>query len=244
MKSSKFTSLSTARNYIQPYTSAVISEETYSNGVYRFTVPQNTAFTDATSFLHNSACSFIDNLGLVTSFGQGAFYNNTGNSVFGNVTFGDDAFGLSTGNNIMKNCTFGNYSFYQATGKNKIGNIIASGATGLIGYQSNGEFTIEGNVGTTNAGNYANFFLESTSIIYAKKAKLTSNSGGVEGDLLTAFNYGCTLFFGNEKYQVTSGTTAQRPVVAKVGYQYFDTTLGYNINWNGTVWVNSVGATI
>jgi len=194
----KFTNLNTAKNYVQSYTSAILSEQSYSNGVYRFTVPQNTAFTVGTSFLHNSACSFIDNLGLVTSFGQGAFYNNTGNSTFGNATFGDDSFTLTTGNYLFGNCTFGNYNFYQCSGIYSFGNVLST--TGLFGYQSNGVFTINGNIGPTNASNYTDFFLESTSIIYAKKAKLTSNAGAIEGDLLTALNYGCSLFFGGEKY--------------------------------------------
>jgi hypothetical protein len=42
-----------------------------------------------------------------------------------------------------------------------------------------------------------------------------------------------------------SGTTAQRPVKGLwVGRPYFDTTLGYAINYNGTSWVNSVGAPV
>lgn len=43
---------------------------------------------------------------------------------------------------------------------------------------------------------------------------------------------------------VDSGTTLERPIPTKVGYSYFDTTLGHPIWWNGTVWKNSVGATV
>ena len=39
-----------------------------------------------------------------------------------------------------------------------------------------------------------------------------------------------------------SGTTAQRPTSQKwVGRPYFDTTLGYEIHWNGTQWVKYDG---
>lgn len=39
-----------------------------------------------------------------------------------------------------------------------------------------------------------------------------------------------------------SGVTADRPVqTLLVGQFYFDTTLGYPIYWNGTVWVDSAG---
>jgi len=45
------------------------------------------------------------------------------------------------------------------------------------------------------------------------------------------------------------GTTAQRPLSVffteiKVGAEYFDTTLGYSISWNGSNWVDSTGTII
>lgn len=33
-----------------------------------------------------------------------------------------------------------------------------------------------------------------------------------------------------------SGTTANRPVNAEIGQEYFDTTLGQDLTWNGTEW--------
>ncbi len=45
--------------------------------------------------------------------------------------------------------------------------------------------------------------------------------------------------------QIESGTTAQRPTLElTVGQQYFDTTLGKPIWWNGTVWNDATGATV
>ena len=46
-----------------------------------------------------------------------------------------------------------------------------------------------------------------------------------------------------------SGTTTQRPVQNVqvplfVGQQFFDTTLGIPIWWNGTVWKNASGTTV
>jgi hypothetical protein len=41
------------------------------------------------------------------------------------------------------------------------------------------------------------------------------------------------------------GTTALRPVLGlQIGQFYFDTTLGYPIWWNGTVWKNASGTTV
>lgn len=43
----------------------------------------------------------------------------------------------------------------------------------------------------------------------------------------------------------SSGTTAQRPDKGLfIGRQYFDTSLGYVIHYNGTNWVNSAGSTV
>lgn len=41
-----------------------------------------------------------------------------------------------------------------------------------------------------------------------------------------------------------SGNTASRPTTRPVGFSYFDTTLGYNIWWSGTNWVNASGVTV
>ena len=40
------------------------------------------------------------------------------------------------------------------------------------------------------------------------------------------------------------GTTAQRPNPSFAGQQYFDTTLGKPIWWNGSAWVDNAGATV
>jgi predicted RecA/RadA family phage recombinase len=42
-----------------------------------------------------------------------------------------------------------------------------------------------------------------------------------------------------------AGTTAQRPTTGRVpGLQFYDTTLGIPIWWNGTVWKNAAGTTV
>jgi len=43
---------------------------------------------------------------------------------------------------------------------------------------------------------------------------------------------------------IVSGTTANRPSVSKIGYQYFDTDLGYAIWWNGSDWVDATGTVV
>jgi len=41
-----------------------------------------------------------------------------------------------------------------------------------------------------------------------------------------------------------SGATSERPIITIIGFDYFDTTLGYVIYWNGSNWVNSTGTTV
>lgn len=38
-----------------------------------------------------------------------------------------------------------------------------------------------------------------------------------------------------------TGATAARPSSPEPGQQYFDTTLGYPIWWNGSAWVDATG---
>jgi hypothetical protein len=42
-----------------------------------------------------------------------------------------------------------------------------------------------------------------------------------------------------------TGTTAQRPIKGlQIGQPYFDSTLGYAIWYNGSVWVDATGGTV
>lgn len=47
----------------------------------------------------------------------------------------------------------------------------------------------------------------------------------------------------NRKYVNLNGTTSQRPSssVASLGQQFFDTSLGYPVYWNGSSWVKYDG---
>ena len=48
----------------------------------------------------------------------------------------------------------------------------------------------------------------------------------------------------SDSQPIDSGTTANRPSVSKIGYQYFDTDLGHAIWWGGSNWVDATGATV
>jgi hypothetical protein len=210
-----FTSLSTANAYVQSFTLAAITNESYNNGVYFFTVPSGSIFRENTQFLQSSDAYIIDELGLITGYGDDAFVNNNGNNVFkqtafdkyafnsssgnntfGNCSFDDDSFAGSSGNNTFGNCTFGNNVLNAASGVNTIENItlVSSGNT-FAGY-STGKFYLNGSIGASTAQNYANFFLTSTASIFVKRENLTNNAGGIEGDLARAKVNGASIFFG------------------------------------------------
>ncbi len=72
-----FTDLTTANAYVSTFTSATITDESYSNGVYYFTVPNGTSFADADDFLITSSAYIVDELGLIDQFGAGAFSTNS-----------------------------------------------------------------------------------------------------------------------------------------------------------------------
>jgi hypothetical protein len=44
--------------------------------------------------------------------------------------------------------------------------------------------------------------------------------------------------------KINKGTTALRPTTSIVAFQYFDTSLGVPIWWNGSAWVNSSGTAV
>ena len=210
-----FTSLSTANAYVQSFTLATITNESYNNGVYFFTVPSGSIFRESTQFLQSSDAYIIDELGLITGYGDNAFVNNngnnvfkstafdtyafnssTGNNTFGNCSFDDDSFAGSSGNNVFGTITVGNNFLNAAAGVNTIENItLVSSSNTFAGY-STGKFYLNGSIGASTAENYTNFFLSSTASIFVKRENLTNNAGGIEGDLARAKVNGASVFFG------------------------------------------------
>jgi len=210
-----FTDLATASAYVSTFTLATLTNESYSDGVYYFTVPNGTSFAELGGFLSYSSAYIEDDLGLINNFGIACFEGNSGNNILGNCTFGIVAFDTSSGNNTFGNCIFGGGCFIGATGNNVLGdctfgddcfeassginkfkNILLTNPTAPFGTVAKGRFEIYGNIGINETANYTNFFPSPTATIWADKSKETSNAGGLEGDLATAQANGNKLFFG------------------------------------------------
>ena len=115
-----FNSLDTARAYVQSFTSATIYNDSYWDGIYKFSVPQYTAFTNQNGFLSGYSASFQDPYGLVTSFSDDCFLQNQGNNIFLNISVGNNFLYQSIGNNIIRQINSGNDLLSYSTGDNII----------------------------------------------------------------------------------------------------------------------------
>ena len=79
-----------------------------------------------------------------------------------------------------------------------------------------------------------------TNYTETSSTSVTFVSGLNVGDLVQF-----TTIVSSNVNPTNAGTTAQRPVSGLVvGLQYYDTTLGIPIWWNGTVWKNAAGTTV
>jgi hypothetical protein len=146
-----FSDLISARAYVQAYTSAIITNESYDSTTktYCFTVPPASEFNLQDYFCNSSIMNFQDPYGLVVSFGTGGFTYNETDNIFGNVTAGNEFLQYSSGNNVMGDVT-ANYDFLAySTGNNTIGDVDTQGSKSFLS-NSSGSNTI-GNVITAES---------------------------------------------------------------------------------------------
>jgi hypothetical protein len=125
-----------------------------------------------------------------------AFFGSVGNNKIGEFIGNDNCFELSSGQNIIGDGTFRNVCFVDAASSlNTITNIIDAGDGFGKNYQGN--FLIKGNIGATDSadltGTVSFFDTGGSANLIVQLAKLTSNAGGVEGDLANAVTNGATV---------------------------------------------------
>jgi hypothetical protein len=175
-----FTNLATASAYIRTFTSATITNESYSNGTFWFTVPNGSNFANNNGFLYKLTphTAYIeDPLELISFLG-----NNT--------------LGFSSGNSFLGNVRFGTNSLVSFSGILRVRNVTLLNTSDTFGVNASGRVEIYGTIGTTTGNDYANFFPTNTAVIWAQKVMQTNNAGGIEGDLARARTNGAKLFFG------------------------------------------------
>jgi hypothetical protein len=175
-----FTNLATASAYIRTFTSATITNESYSNGTFWFTVPNGSNFANNNGFLYKLTphTAYIeDPLELISFLG-----NNT--------------LGFSSGNSFLGNVRFGTNSLVSFSGILRVRNVTLVNTSDTFGVNASGRVEIYGTIGTTTGNDYANFFPTNTAVIWARRVMQTNNAGGIEGDLARAQTNGAKLFFG------------------------------------------------
>jgi len=122
-----FNELSSARAYVQNFTSNPIFDESFDvqgNGYFFSTTP-NTSFGGNEYFCDNPDMNFQDPDGLVGNFSSKSFLNNKTNNVFGDIVVYDNFLSSSTGNNTMGVVTAGDGFLRGSSGNNTMGNVTA-----------------------------------------------------------------------------------------------------------------------
>lgn len=171
-----FENKDTAKAYIQQFTDAEITEESFDTllNAYFFTVPSGSDFNLVNDFCSSNTNSqylqFIDEFGLVKTFGDNAFYQNEANNYIKNSIFGASCFYGSKGNNILKNIVvIGDDFFRFSSGKNiiDVADIISNYCFGSVGSIENkfylcrfkGDYSFSNNAGYNEFYNcaFANF---------------------------------------------------------------------------------------
>ena len=179
-----FTDLATATTYIEQFiTPSVITDKSFNEGIFFFTVPNSTAINGY--FLIDNITPSITFASLIDRFG------------LLDLTNAQDFGYMNEGKHVLADCNFNNVAFYYFNGTisiNKINSIVNAG--GNFAQYSTGTFIFNGDIGPLESANFGSgFFLNSTATILANASKYTSNAGGIQGDLQTAITNGCNVFF-------------------------------------------------
>jgi hypothetical protein len=160
--------------------------ESFGNNYINRAIASNDFFAGSSGNNTIDYCEAVDN----------AFSGSIGNNKIAEFIGIDNSFRDSIGNNTIGDGTFGERAFLGAQSElNTITNIID--ASDNFGKVYTGNFMIRGDIGDTDAADLlgtATFFnaVNSANLI-VQLTKLTSNGGGVEGDLRNAFINGATV---------------------------------------------------
>lgn len=178
-----FTDLTTATAYIEQFiTPSVITDKSFNEGIFFFTVPYNTPINGY--FLIDNGTPAVTYASLIDRFG---LLDLTNAQEFGY---------MNAGHHILGNCLFQNSAFNLFSGTIEMNSLYISTSGGNFAESSTGKFIIKENIGINETAQFGvNFFLNSTATIFANASKYTSNVGGIHGDLQTAITNGCNVFF-------------------------------------------------
>ena len=131
------------------------------------------------------------------------------------------------------------------------------GNNGVLGFSSASIYQFDNKIQTTNSvsadqgitsGSSVN--INNNSGLYFNNV-LTSNYSVINSDGMVSDNLlintqgtGQVLINNNQIQTCVNGDSASRPLSPPAGFQYFDTTLGYPVWYNGSVYVNALGGPV
>lgn len=123
---------------------------------------------------------------------------------------------------------------------NGLGTIIGV-ATHDIPNNSNGKVTTFGLVHDLDTSAFSD-----GAVVYstATGTLTTAFTGSFVGIIALAHPTTGVLLVSRVRQAKPTGTTAQRPTVRPTGYEFFDSTLGLPIWWNGSAWINASGGVV
>jgi len=205
-----FTDLATANTYISTFTNATITNESFSDGVYCFTVPVGSDFSEADYFLGDNAANItaylIDLNNLVSILGDYAFKNNSSDNFCSSVSFGIEAFASASGVNVLTDSaiTFGDDAFNSFNGVVTFYGTIANSSGNYFGQGALGKFIILGK-GSPLSCDDSVFMTGASSTILVDKYYFTNNVGGIDACLVNAIAEGCNVQFdGIDKENISN----------------------------------------
>jgi hypothetical protein len=200
-----FTNLISANAYTQPFFSTPLTNESYSERTYRFSVPLGTFCLANFCKGININFEFIDTHGYIKGFGENCFAYNIrepfklviGDNVILSGGFCEEALDVEfhIGRNLMR--VGGGKIFRRANSRYR------SSIKSIMGYSPadfeafKGRIEILGDIGATNGGDFgANFFTGGNgAVIFVRKEKQTSNNGIADGDVQYLINNGVQVRF-------------------------------------------------
>ena len=202
-----FGEIQDARSYLAQFTDiSAVKDESFSSGLYSFTVPKFSNIT--TAFLQNIDLEFKDPYGLFTTFGDNCFQISTGDNVIGDgATFAYACFQTSTGDNVIGyNVNLGGNFFVQSQPKTK--NIIKSISTGQGSAFNSyvGRLDILQDIGITPLQNMGIFTTLQNLKLHVNNSKKTNNNGEMDVDLSNMRGAGASIFYEEEKTDIKTVT--------------------------------------
>ncbi|MBC7523507.1 MAG: hypothetical protein H7239_03610 [Flavobacterium sp.] len=119
--------LASARTWIEQYTTATKTNESFFDGSYYLDVPIGSDFSLIDNFCADVNIQVLDPYGCIGIVGDGFIFNNPNDNVLKNITAGYNFLQDASGNNTIGDVIAGVGFLAGAIGNNILGNVIAVG---------------------------------------------------------------------------------------------------------------------